>query len=86
MATMMSLTPEEKWTKMATNYAAMSASMVAISKFHDFTMHDGDTIMCKPKHRFDQKVNECSIQVVAITKEGKTLFSSYPSYEKMAYI
>ena len=58
MATMRLLSPEEMWDKLATDYAAVSASMAAIarSRFHDFRMRDGDTTM-QTQHRFDYMVN-----------------------------
>ena len=47
MATMMLLSSEDKWDKLATDYAAVSTAMAVIarSRFHDFRMRDGDTIV-----------------------------------------
>ena len=45
--TMMVPSLEEKWNSLATDYAVVSPWMavVAISRFHDFRMRDGDTIV-----------------------------------------
>ena len=70
MATMMLLTLEEKKSKLATVSTSMAA--IARSRFHDFKVWDGDTVV-QAQRKFDQMVNECIIQVVAITKDDKTL-------------
>lgn len=64
----------EKWNKLATGYAFVSASMTAVarSRFDDYRMRDGDTI-AQTQHRFDQLVTECIIQALAISEEVKTL-------------
>ena len=60
MATMMLPSPAEKWDKLASDYVAVSAQMatVARSRFNDFQMKDGDTVV-QTQHRFDHVVNEC---------------------------
>ena len=74
MATLLLKSPAEKWLKLATDYAAISVSMAtnALSRFHDFKMRDGDSVL-QTQHRFDQLVNECMIQAVNITDENKTI-------------
>ena len=69
MTTMMLPSPAEKWTKLVTDYAAILASMAAIarSRFHDFRMRDDDSVV-QTQHRFDEMVNECIIQTMAIKK------------------
>ena len=74
MATLMLPTPAQKWAKLAEDYAAISTSMAsnARSRFHEFRMRDGDSVI-ETQHRFDQMVNECIIQAVAIDEENKTM-------------
>ena len=74
MANMMLQSPVEKWLKFATDYAASFVSMAtnALSRFHDFKMRDGNSIL-ETRHRFDHLVNECLIQAVNITEENKTM-------------
>ena len=47
MVTMMLPSPAQKWTKFATDYAAVSASMACNARtcFHDFSMRDGDSVV-----------------------------------------
>ena len=47
MATMMLPSPTEKWDKLSSDYAAVSARMatVARSRFNDFRMGDGDIVV-----------------------------------------
>ena len=47
MASMMLLTPAEKWAKLASDYAAVSEQMatVARTRFNDFRMREGDTVV-----------------------------------------
>lgn len=45
---------------------------IARSRFHEFRMRDGDTIV-QTHHRFDQMANECIIQAVAIAEEEEML-------------
>lgn len=74
MANMMLQSPVEKWLKFATDYAASFVSMAtnALSRFHDFKMRDGDSIL-QIWHRFYHLVNKCIIQVVNIMEENKTI-------------
>ena len=74
MSTLLLKSPAEKWLKLAIDYAAISVSMAtnALSRFHDFKMRDGDSVL-QTQHRFDQLVNECMIQAVNITDENKTI-------------
>ena len=55
MATMMLPSPAEKWDKLSSDYAAVSAQMATIarSRFNDFRMRDGDTVV-QTQHRFGQ--------------------------------
>ena len=81
MAVMMLPIAAEKWEKLALDYAAMSTSMAANarSRFHDFRMRDGDTLV-QTQHRFDEMVNECTIQAVAVTEEDRTMvLPTHPS-------
>ena len=73
MAVMMMPSAAEKWEKIATDYAAVSASMatVARTRFQDFKMKDGESVI-QTLHRFDQLVNECTIQAVNLSEEEKT--------------
>ena len=64
MATTMLPSSAEKWDKLASDYAAVSAQMatVARSRFNDFRMRDGDTVV-QTQHRFNYVVNEWSDEV-----------------------
>ena len=74
MATLMLPSPAEKWAKLAMDYAAVFASMAsnARSRFNDFRMHDGDSVVTT-QHRFDEMANECAIQGVPSTEDNKTM-------------
>lgn len=71
----------EKWEKLATDYAAVSASMAAVARvrFISFRMRDGESVI-QTLHRFDELVNECTIQAVHVTEEEKTaVLLTHPS-------
>ena len=81
MATMMLPSTTQKWTKLATDYAAVSASMAsnARTRFHDFRMRDGDLVV-QAQHRFDELVNECVIQAVGVSEGDRThVLLTHPS-------
>ena len=74
MATLMMLTPAQKWNKLAVDYAAVSAlqASTARTRFMAFSMRDGDTVV-QTQHRFDEMLNECIIQAVMITDAECTM-------------
>ena len=47
MATLMLPSPVEKWDKLSSDYATVSAQMATVAKslFNDFRMRDGDTVV-----------------------------------------
>lgn len=63
----------EKWDKLANDYAAVSASQStnARSKFNNFCIRDGESVI-ETQHRFDDVVNECSIQAIILNEQEKT--------------
>ena len=88
MAVMMMPSAAEKWEKIATDYAAVSASMatVARTRFQDFKMKDGESVI-QTLHRFDQLVNECTIQAIYLTQDEKTAaLLTHPSQKWMTFM
>ena len=73
MAAMILPTPEEKWTKLATDYVVVLASMVVVarSRFQCLRMWDGD-IVIHTHHRLYQFVNECIIQALVKQDDGSS--------------
>ena len=55
MATLMMLSPAQKWNKLAADYAAVLALQAANARarFMSFRMREGDTVV-QPQHRFDE--------------------------------
>ena len=74
MATLMMLSPAQKWNKLAADYAAVSAIQAASarSRFMSFKMREGDTVV-QTQHRFDELLNECIIQAVLVTEADSTM-------------
>ena len=72
MASMMMVTPKEKWDKLAADYASVSAGHAANARANlgNFRINDGETVV-QMVHRFDQVVNECIIQAVPPIEEDK---------------
>ena len=88
MATMMLPSPAAKWAKLASDYAAVSASMatVARTRFNDFKMLDGETVV-QTLHRFDQLANECVIQALPLSEDNKTMILlTHPSAKWRGFI
>jgi len=73
MATMMLVSPREKWDKLAADYATVSVAMAATAraKFSNFRIREGDSVV-ETQHLFDGVVNECIIQAVPVSEEEKT--------------
>ena len=71
---MMLPSPVAKWAKLASDYAAVSASMatVARTRFNDFKTLDGETVV-QTLHRFDQLANEYVIQALPLSEDNKTM-------------
>ena len=63
----------DKWDKLANDYAAVSASQStnARAKFNNFKIYDGESAT-ETQHRFDDLVNECSIQGITLNEQEKT--------------
>ena len=74
MATLMMLSPAQKWNKLVADYAAVSASQAATARarFMSFRMREGDTVV-QTQHRFDELLNECIIQAVLVTDADSTM-------------
>ena len=72
-AVMMLPDAADKWDKLANDYAAVSSSQStnARSKFNNFRIRDGESVI-ETQHRFDDLVNECSIQAINLSDEEKT--------------
>ena len=63
----------DKWDKLANEYAAVSPSQLtnARSRFNNFSSRNGETII-ETQHRFDDLVNECTIQAIVLTEAEKS--------------
>ena len=74
MATLMMLSPAQKWNKLAADYAAVSALQAATARarFMSFRIREGDTVV-QTQHRFDELLNECIIQAVMVTDADSTM-------------
>ena len=74
MATLMMISPAQKWNKLAADYAAVSELQAgtARTRFTGFKMREGDTVV-QTQHRFDELLNECIIQAVLITEPECTM-------------
>ena len=72
-AVMMLPDAADKWEKLANDYAVVSSSQStnARSKFNNFRIRDGESAI-ETHHRFDDLVNECSIQAIHLSEEEKT--------------
>ena len=72
-AVMMLPDAADEWDKLANDYAAVSSSQStnARSKFNNFKNRDGEFVI-ETQHRFDDLVNECSIQAIDLSDDEKT--------------
>ena len=88
MATLLLESPAEKWAKLASDYAAVSANMASIAdqRFNDFEMMDGETVV-QILHRFDHLTNECIIQALPPSESNKTrVLLKHPSAKWRGFI
>ena len=63
----------DKWEKLENDYAAVFSSQGtnARAKFNNFKIYDGESAT-ETQHRFDDPVNECSIQGIIVNEQEKT--------------
>ena len=74
MATLMMLSPAQKWNKLAADYVAVSTLRVATARarFMSFRMREGDTVV-QTRQWFDELLNEYIIQAIVVTNADSTM-------------